>query len=181
MSLKWCFLLYLPICAAIAFAGAFFIGVLTNYAQDWYEVKCSIPEQGEHIKIYFDDDGTPIITYVEDIGRHDVVYNIISNAQVVLIPAWVILCVGFAGRIFYSRELKEPITVLMNASKNLSEYQLEVEIYYYKKNEMGLLCSAFDDMRKALFENNRELWHALEERKRLNSAFSHDLRLSLRS
>ena len=34
-------------------------------------------------------------------------------------------------------------------------------------------------MRKALFENNRELWHALEERKRLNSAFSHDLRTPL--
>lgn len=182
MSLKWCFFLYLPICAAIAFGGAFFIGVSTNYVQSWYRAKYSVPEEGGHIEIYFEEDGTPHTGYVKDtvfIGRHDTVYNIISGAQVVLIPAWVILCVGFAGRIFYSRELKEPITVLMNASKKISENQLDFEIYYYKKNEMGLLCSAFNDMRKALFENNRELWHALEERKRLNSAFSHDLRTPL--
>lgn len=182
VSLKWCFFLYLPICAAIAFAGSFFIGVSTNYVQSWYRAKYSSPEEGGHIEIYFDDNGNPFTAYVKDnvfIGKHSVVYNIISGAQVFLIPAWVILCVGFTGKIFYSRELKEPITVLMNASKKISENQLDFEIYYYKKNEMGLLCSAFDDMRKALFENNRELWHALEERKRLNSAFSHDLRTPL--
>lgn len=182
MSLKWCFFLYLPICAAIAFAGAFFIGVSTNYVQKWYRAKYSMPEKDSHIEVYFDNDGNPHTAYVKDIvfiDRHDVGYNIISNVQVVLIPAWVILCVGFAGRVFYNRELKEPITVLMNASRKISENQLDFEIYYYKKNEMGLLCSAFNDMRKALFENNRELWHNLEERKRLNSAFSHDLRTPL--
>ena len=123
MSLKWCFFLYLPICAVIAFAVAFFIGVSTNYAQSWYRAKYSVPEEGGHLEIYFDDDGTPHTGYVKDtvfIGRHDTVYDVISSTQVVLIPAWVILCVGFTGKIFYSRELKEPITVLMNASKNIS-------------------------------------------------------------
>lgn len=182
MSLKWSFFLYLPICAAIAIAGAFFIGVATNYAQDWYKAKYAAPEQESHVEIYFDENGSPHTAYIKDIafiGKHDVGYNFISNAQIVLTPLWVILCVGLTGRIFYSRELKEPITVLMDASKKISENQLDFEIYYYKKNEMGLLCSAFNDMRKALFENNRELWRALEERKRLNSAFSHDLRTPL--
>lgn len=182
MSLKWCFFLYLPICVIIAYLGAFLIGVATNYLQEWYREKYSLPEMENHIEIYFDEDGTPHTGYVKDyvfLDNHEVIYDIISNAQVILIPIWVIVCLGFAGRIFYSRELKEPITVLMDASKKISENQLDFEIYYYKKNEMGQLCSAFNDMRKALFENNRELWHALEERKRLNSAFSHDLRTPL--
>lgn len=183
MSLKWCFFLYLPICVITAYIGAFLIGVATNYAQDWYRAKYSNAEISEnHIEIYFDDDGEMHTGYVTDSyfpDKYGTAYNILSNAQVILIPIWVIMCLGFAGRIFYSRELKEPITVLMDASKKISENQLDFEIYYYKKNEMGQLCSAFNDMRKALFENNRELWHALEERKRLNSAFSHDLRTPL--
>lgn len=183
MSLKWCFFLYLPICVIVAYLGAFLIGVATNYAQDWYRAKYSNAEISEnHVEIYFDEDGEMHTGYVVDSyfpDKYGTVYNILSNAQVILIPIWVIVCLGFTGRIFYSRELKEPITVLMDASKKISENQLDFEIYYYKENEMGQLCSAFNDMRKALFENNRELWHALEERKRLNSAFSHDLRTPL--
>jgi len=42
-----------------------------------------------------------------------------------------------------------------------------------------MLCDAFEDMRMTLYENNKEMWKSLEERKRLNSAFSHDLRTPL--
>ena len=41
---------------------------------------------------------------------------------------------------------------------------------------MGRLCSSFETMRASLEENNREMWRSMEERKRLNAAFSHDLR-----
>lgn len=183
VSLKWSFFLYLPICFVISFAGAFLIGVGTNYAQDWYRAKYSYAEIKEnHIELYFDENGEMQTGYIEHRyfpDKYSVAYGIISNAQAVLIPLWVMFCMGMTGRIFYSRELKEPITVLMNASKKIAENSLDFKIYYYKKNEMGQLCTAFNDMRKALFENNRELWHALEERKRLNSAFSHDLRTPL--
>lgn len=183
VSLKWSFFLYLPVCFAISFAGTFAIGVGTNYAQDWYRAKYSYAEISEnHIELYFDENGEMQTGYIEHRyfpDKYSVAYGIISNAQAVLIPLWVMFCMGMTGRIFYSRELKEPITVLMNASKKIAENSLDFEIYYYKQNEMGQLCTAFNDMRKALFENNRELWHALEERKRLNSAFSHDLRTPL--
>ena len=43
-------------------------------------------------------------------------------------------------------------------------------------NELGQLCVSFEEMRKNLYESNYELWKSLEERKRLNSAFAHDLR-----
>ncbi len=180
ISLKWSFFMYIPICIIAAYAGAFLIGVGTNYAQDWYRAKYSVPEREDRFEVYFDENGTPhTARVINSAYNDDALYNIISNLQIVLIPVWVIICLGFTGKIFYSRELKEPIGILMDASRKISENQLDFEIYYYKKNEMGQLCGAFNDMRKALFENNRELWHALEERKRLNSAFSHDLRTPL--
>ena len=104
---------------------------------------------------------------------------IISNTQVVLMPIWTIFCVGITGLIFYNIELKKPIKTLMDASRKISENQLDFQIQCKKKNELGMLCDAFEDMRITLYENNQEMWKSLEERKRLNSAFSHDLRTPL--
>lgn len=47
------------------------------------------------------------------------------------------------------------------------------------RDEMGELCSAFEKMRSALETNNRVLWRQIDDRKRLNGAFSHDLRTPL--
>ncbi|MCM1022578.1 MAG: HAMP domain-containing histidine kinase [Prevotella sp.] len=186
-SLKWSFFLYLPICAALSFAGAFGIGVGTNHVQDWYRGKYANAETGSssypNVKIYVDEDGNVCTMYNTERTvfdrAHKNVYFIISNAQVILIPLWVIFCVGLSGAVFYERELKKPFAVLMNASKRISENDLDFEIRYEKRNELGQLCSAFEEMRSALYENNREMWRSLEERKRLNSAFSHDLRTPL--
>lgn len=43
-------------------------------------------------------------------------------------------------------------------------------------DELGALCGAFEAMRAQLLENNQALWRQSEERRRLNAAFSHDLR-----
>ena len=44
---------------------------------------------------------------------------------------------------------------------------------------MGQLCSSFEKMRISLSENNSRMWRSMEERKRLNAAFAHDLRTPL--
>ena len=93
--------------------------------------------------------------------------------------SWVLLCVFVTGILFYKRELETPIDVLMEASDKISENCLDFELKPVKNNELGRLCQSFEDMRMALYENNRELWHTLEERKRLNAAFSHDIRTPL--
>lgn len=185
-SLKWSFFLYLPICAAISFGGAFGIGVATNYAQEWYRTKYAKIETDQNIsdmEIYVDFEGKVYPVYHTERTvfdqKHKNIYFIISNAQVLLIPLWVIFCVGMAGIIFYERELKKPFGILINASKRISENDLNFEIWYEKRNELGQVCSAFEEMRSALYESNRDMWRSLEERKRLNSAFSHDLRTPL--
>lgn len=180
VSLKWGFALYLPLCLIISYLGVMAIGVGTNYLQDYYRSRHGNGYTDYAYEIYIDEDGkaqsvlTGVPSYIDD-G----VYLIISNAQVLLMPLWVMFCMAATGRIFYDRELKEPISTLMDAAEKISENKLDFEVYYYKSNELGRLCEAFNGMRLALYENNRELWHSLEERKRLNAAFSHDLRTPL--
>lgn len=165
-SLKWTLLLYLPIGLIASFVGAFAIGTGTNSLQDWYISTLSEEEMRIHKEHSFD-------------SEYYITYQIISDAQYVLIPLWVMFCVGATGAVFYNRELKKPIQILQDASKKISENQLNFKVKYKKQNELGTLCTAFDDMRLALYENNRGWWRSLEERKRLNSAFSHDLRTPL--
>ena len=101
-SLKWSFFLYLPICAAISFAGMFGIGVGTNYLQDWYRAKYTYVDGGDGTKleIYIDADGvthevySTKITFVDQ--THQNVYFLISNAQVILIPLWVFFSITFS-------------------------------------------------------------------------------------
>lgn len=184
-SLRRSFLLYVPICFILSFAGAFGIGVGTNYLQDIYssyaDKKLSYEARNDEPKIefFYDENGEMKIGYILEKRDYGAVYFIISSAQYILIPAWVLLCLWLTGRAFYARELREPIDTLMAAAKKISENQLDFEVYYYKQNELGKLCTAVNDMRRALFESNRELWRSLEERKRLNAAFSHDLRTPL--
>lgn len=106
-------------------------------------------------------------------------YLVVSSIQVVLTPLWVVACMAVTGILFCRRELEKPISILLEASQKISENQLDFEVAYEKPNELGQLCAAFDKMRQALDANNRETWRSLEERRRLNAAFSHDLRTPL--
>lgn len=179
-SLKWTFALYIIPCVIISMIGILMIGHGTNYIQGWYLSTHSSPEDPEttRFEINFCDN---VLHYTSSLStlEESIIYMIISNAQVVLIPMWTILCVAITGLIFYNIELKKPIKTLMDASRKISENQLDFQIRCKKKNELGMLCDAFEDMRMTLYENNKEMWKSLEERKRLNSAFSHDLRTPL--
>ncbi|HIU29759.1 MAG TPA: HAMP domain-containing histidine kinase [Candidatus Egerieisoma faecipullorum] len=81
--------------------------------------------------------------------------------------------------LFYRRKLKKPIELLEAAYRKVAENDLDFVLRYDSLDEMGKLCEAFEKMRRSLSENNREMWRQMEERKRLNAAFSHDLRTPL--
>ena len=48
-----------------------------------------------------------------------------------------------------------------------------------RRGRAGQLCASFEAMRAALAQNFSEMWRQMEERKRLNAAFAHDLRTPL--
>jgi signal transduction histidine kinase len=102
-----------------------------------------------------------------------------SIVQIWSIPLFFGLCIIASALLFYRNKLKKPIELLSGASEKIAGNDLDFKLSYDSKDEMGRLCTSFETMRAALLENNRELWRTIEERKRLNAAFSHDLRTPL--
>lgn len=84
--------------------------------------------------------------------------------------------VGIASFLFYRCKLKKPIAVLSMGTERIREHDLAFEIPEVSGDELGQVCAAFEKMRAELLQTNQELWRQTEERKRLNTAFSHDLR-----
>lgn len=84
--------------------------------------------------------------------------------------------VGIASLLFYRCKLKKPIAVLSMGTERIREHDLAFEIPKVSGDELGQVCAAFETMRAELLQTNQELWRQAEERKRLNAAFSHDLR-----
>ena len=72
-----------------------------------------------------------------------------------------------------------PLAILDHAAGQIADNNLDFKVVYNREDEMGKLCASFEKMRVALQESNEEMWRQMEERKRLNTAFSHDLRTPL--
>lgn len=103
-------------------------------------------------------------------------YSIVKFLRVAGPVIIVVAALLLADATFYKRKLKRPIGVLIHSTQQIQNQTLDFEIPDCGSDELGQLCSAFETMRQSLLESNRELWRQTEERKRLNAAFSHDLR-----
>lgn len=106
----------------------------------------------------------------------DLRVNILSVLQIILPVFFVIIALVAAAIMFYQVKLKEPLAILQEGAKRIERQDLDFSVGKYADDELGELCVAFETMRIELLTNKRELWKQMEERKRLNAAFSHDLR-----
>lgn len=91
----------------------------------------------------------------------------------VLLP---LMGLGLAAMLFYQLKLKAPLAVLQESIQRVQNHDLDFSIPYVSADELGQICQALETMRAQLLKTNQELWRQSEERKRLNAAFSHDLR-----
>lgn len=94
-------------------------------------------------------------------------------------PVYSALCILGAAFLFYRNRLREPLRELKRASEKISANDLNFRLTYDRADELGELCGSFEAMRAALEENFARMWRQVEERKRLNAAFAHDLRTPL--
>ncbi len=106
-------------------------------------------------------------------------YNILTFMSIAVYPIFFIFCIAVTSVLFYKRQLQKPLAILGHAAAQIADNNLDFKIAYDKKDELGNLCASFEKMRQALQEGNEEMWQQMEERKRLNAAFSHDLRTPL--
>lgn len=102
--------------------------------------------------------------------------SILTALQFLLPMLFFIAALLLTAALFYRWKLKTPLTVLENGANRIMAHDLDFTISTDSADELGQLCTAFETMRQSLLENSRQLWRQAEERKRLNAAFSHDLR-----
>lgn len=118
---------------------------------------------------------------VEERGNHaspqmTAASEILSVLQIVLPVTFFVAAMLATASQFYRLKLKEPLELLIRGANRIMDRDLDFVMEAKGEDELGQLCSAFETMRRSLLENNRQLWQQAEERKRLNAAFSHDLR-----
>lgn len=102
--------------------------------------------------------------------------NLLTVLQFLLPMLFFVAALLLTAALFYRWKLKAPLAVLSDGASRIMENDLEFTVDSVSNDELGRLCAAFETMRQSLLENNRLLWRQTEERKRLNAAFSHDLR-----
>lgn len=105
-----------------------------------------------------------------------VILQFIDYLKLIIPLLFFIIFIIAAAYIFYNGKLKRPLALLKAAARKISCNDLNFTVEYESKDEMGDLCTSFEKMRKELLNNSTEMWRMMEEKKRLNAAFAHDLR-----
>lgn len=105
--------------------------------------------------------------------------NLLKQIPSIAAPVYSALCIIAASFLFYRKKLRKPLAELRAASEKISNNDLDFSIGYDSKDELGRLVGSFETMRAMLANNFSEMWRQVEERKRLNAAFAHDLRTPL--
>lgn len=90
-----------------------------------------------------------------------------------------IVSMFLASMSVYRTKLKTPLLILENGTKEIGGNNLDFSLSYDSTDELGLLCKSFEEMRIGLVQEKEAMWGLLEEKKRVNAAFAHDLRTPL--
>lgn len=132
------------------------------------------PETGE----LYPMEQTPSYTFIPA-GFFRFLYQSSDLVVIILCFLTAILFFVLDAAWFYRWKIRKPLGVLNLASQKISENDLDFTIPQPSTDELGKLCGSFEKMRLSLEENNKAMWNAMEERRRLNAAFAHDLRTPL--
>lgn len=112
--------------------------------------------------------------------RHTAVYFAVLNGVYRYSPYVYMAVTGLImGICFYRKRLQTPFKILEKGAEEISNNRLDFTISYNSEDEMGQLCKSFEKMRQELVQNKEKMWELIEEQKKINSAFAHDLRTPL--
>ena len=123
------------------------------------------------------------VSYIEvspNFTKHDrLVDSALGTLNIAIIPTVLSISMICCVTIFYKKKLSKPIKLLTNAYQKVEANDLDFALSYPLNDEMGKLCCAFEKMKDCLAKNNEIMLRQFAEQRRLNAAFSHDLRTPL--
>lgn len=98
--------------------------------------------------------------------------------QFSVIP-YTIIAVILVAKFYYKNKLRIPFELLLKEAEYIGNNQLDYSCRYESGDEIGVVCNAVDRMRIQLGQNQGKIWEEMEEQRRLNAAFAHDMRTPL--
>lgn len=78
-----------------------------------------------------------------------------------------------------SKNINEPVNILLEASEKIKNKDLDFTIKYKENNEFTKLCNAFEDMRTNLKDSLITQWDLEEKRRENIESIAHDLKTPL--
>lgn len=183
LSLKKSIILYISLFAGIAIGLSIVTAALCSHAGS--RVRESYPPIGEKYYLTSESgerlgEGTYISTQTAPMTERDErLLAFLDILPAIATPVYSAMCILTASLLFYRNKLKEPLAQLRIASEKISANDLGFSILYDSTDELGQLCASFECMRATLSENFATMWRQVEERRKLNAAFAHDLRTPL--
>lgn len=178
LSLKKTIILYLLTSLLISFLlSAFLIQIATNIQQQitWKYVDETAYLQEMNIENQNYELPMPKVKADRLNTTDRYLYEICDFLDTYIILIFSVCGSGLAVAFFYRNKLKPPIEELSKAADLVSKEKLDFHVVYENKDELGQLCKEFENMRKQLEENNRAVWHMMEEEKALRAAIAHEL------
>lgn len=192
--LRWAFARYLLCCvaaaAALCSAALWGIGTVTGSLEDRYY---AAQREDRYVPVTLvTEDGTVVgkqyIGFGSDAKYTDFmspgearVYTLLTDSffSVCLYTGICAACVAVTSALFYRRRLKKPLETLDAAAGRIAAGDLDFTVSVPGHDELARLGTSFETMRAALAEANRTLWRTLEDERRVQAAFAHDLRTPL--
>jgi len=152
------------------------LAVILSAAAFWGCIRLSATLDPSGVQIIVGADAITKTEFPEPTAGTVIAGNMLAVLQFGLPILFFIIALILTASLFYRWKLKEPLAILTDGANRMMENDLDFTIPAVSGDELGQLCVAFETMRQSLLNSNRELWRQTEERKRLNAAFSHDLR-----
>lgn len=182
-SIKTIFVWYMLGCILAAIFLSLFFSEVCKFVQSQIYDKYQIIYEDSHKEIEVEK-GHVIGYFTRDLRSYFTPFeqkldDAMGFFSIAVFPICFVLCIMATSILFYRRQLQKPLAILAHAAGQIADNNLDFKVTYDKEDEMGKLCTSFEKMRQALQESNEEMWRQMEERKRLNAAFSHDLRTPL--
>ncbi len=132
-----------------------------------------------HMEADANDEEAVILYDVDESGYSEDDERALWGCQVLATYApiwWSILCLICCSLLYYQLMMKRPLTVLNDAFYCVMNGDLEFSISCEGRNELASVCRAMELMRRSLAENTQEMLAMSEQRKRINDAYTHEMR-----
>lgn len=166
-------------------------GITWNICRNWKYTIEKVNEIGDGYRyvgegtfvLYFENKNNDIVAVTGNaisLKREDrILWGVLNWIILLCVPVYSVAAIFLVSVLYYKNKIQEPLSLLKAEMEAVKRNDLSFSCFYASNDEMGDICRTMDIMRKAVVDNQKNMWELLEEQRKINAAFAHDLRTPL--